>query len=161
MTDDEKDAASERAREASGCSAASERSKLNARNSLQFGLLLRPRTWVAVFVWLWEPVSIWRRRRAALHELGRLSPRMLKDIGLNRGDIWLAAEAYARRTNFERGGDAKRSRPDHQADRRDRGAAFAPIASDSGSPAAACHPVVHHGETVAAPERLAVDEKER
>ncbi len=37
-----------------------------------------------------------RRRRATIRELGKLDNRMLRDLGITRGDIWNVAETYSR-----------------------------------------------------------------
>lgn len=52
----------------------------------------------------------WCRRRIALDELHTLSPRILKDTGLHRGELWFIADAYARGVPYNR--DGPRPQPD-------------------------------------------------
>ncbi len=52
-------------------------------------------------------VIVWHRRRTALAELHRLDRRTLKDIGLNNGDFWRIADAYAHRQPLHRAPSAE------------------------------------------------------
>ena len=56
---------------------------------------------------LLQDARLWLRRRAVTQELARLDDRMLKDIGLYRGDIPWVAEAVALGQTPDRAADTK------------------------------------------------------
>ena len=62
-----------------------------------------PVLWKDRLLALGRSVACWWRRDQALRELASLDSRTLKDIGLRRGDIWAAAQAYACGTVYPRG----------------------------------------------------------
>ena len=62
--------------------------RYNSQNS-GFGLRrLRMSNPFAIAATLYDHVATWQDRRRQRHALARLDDRMLRDIGITRGDVW-------------------------------------------------------------------------
>jgi hypothetical protein len=85
--------------------------RLLQAQTLAAAIARAPRLLWAAFRWIGRAALVpfaalirCRRRRIALDELPGLSPRILKDTGLHRGELWFIADAYARSAPYDRDG---------------------------------------------------------
>jgi hypothetical protein len=62
------------------------------------GALHKPRAWGSL-AFLFAPIQRWFAREALKHELNTLDPRVMRDLGINKGDFGAILSGSLKRPN--------------------------------------------------------------